>query len=54
MVQFEKIIKFYKKKWDTTLILCASQHNWMETQSRFIAMVSSLGLIFDDGSDVKL
>ena len=41
--QLKKIIKrFFKKKWNTTWILCDSLHAWLQTQLRFIAMVSSL------------
>ena len=30
------------KKLDLTWISCDSLHNWLKTQSRFIAMISSL------------
>ena len=57
VINSKKIIKRYKKL-DITCIKCDGLHAWLQTQSQFIAMVSSLiarrWVRLNDGSDVKL
>ena len=42
VTNLKRLLNFIKQKWNTAWKACDSLHAWLVTQSRLIAMVSSL------------